>query len=99
MPAGLAGDEPRLRQILPNLASKLIKLIDDCEVAIDISTERDDEDMGIGFAAQLIGRIGGTVRFGDVSKRGCTLHLSIPFTKAEVPQQPETQQGGRFGGP
>jgi len=26
-----------------------------------------DEDMGIGFAAQLIGRMGGSVRFGDAS--------------------------------
>ena len=55
--------------------------------------------MGIGFSAQFIGRMGGSVRFGDASESGNALHLSMPFNKAEVPQQPETQQGGRFGGP
>ena len=44
LPAGLAGDEPHLRQILANLASNVIKLTDDGEVVIDISTERGDED-------------------------------------------------------
>ena len=53
--------------------------------------------MGIGFAAQVIGRMGGSVRFGDASERGNALHVSMSFTKAEVPQQPETPQGGRFG--
>ena len=54
--------------------------------------------MGIGFAAQLIGRMGGSVHFGDASERGNARHVSMPFTKAEVPQQLETQQGGRLGG-
>ena len=138
IPAGLAGDGRRLRQILANLVGNAIKLTDDGNVAVDISvaqkdgaeldlqlTVRDtgtalsaekkeaitaltradeaarghysDEDLGIGFAVQLIAKMGGNVNFADGTDSGNAVQVSIPFTAADVPEPAATPQGGRFG--
>ena len=56
-----------------------------------------DEDLGIGFAVQLIAKMGGSVHFEDESGHSNTVQVAIPFTVAAVPQPAAVPQGGRFG--